>query len=97
MRDSILRRGAEASSFSRVYFEPARTPLRLEEFPVELRPLAQRKCLAGVGSADAPLVMGWQVSAARHAGVDVGARRWLEDQGFEQVGSQWFLSDRSAR
>jgi hypothetical protein len=97
VRDSILQIGAPALSFSPVYFEPARTPLRLEDFPVELRPLAQRKCLAGVGSADAPLVMGWRVSAAGHAGVDLAARRWLQEQGFEQVGSQWFLSDRSAR
>lgn len=97
MQETISPRGADASP-SRVYFEPAHPPLRLEEFPTALQPLAQRKCLAGVGSAEAPFVMGWCVSAGANAGgLDAEAERWLKEQGFERVGSQWSLSDRCAK
>lgn len=76
---------------------PSKPPLELSAMPAEIQPHAVRKCFAGTGAPDAPLVHGWIVYSHNgpNGGVayDEQAKAWLKAHGFKHCGRRWYLSD----
>lgn len=70
---------------------------RLDAFPEQLQPVAERSALEGRGTRVSPYRMAWVVRPSRLVGgtaaLASASRRWLREQGFIFAGQRWVRWD----
>ena len=75
------------------FYLPQTVMLTIEDFPVEIRELADRVVFDGNGRADSPFRMGWRIRAAASLTRNEQSVTWLLAHGFTRHHGYWDLRD----